>query len=308
MQDYLLAVDIGNAETKTESGIQFISGVSRDIVKPKYAGEILTYEGDYYLLSKKRLPYMPERTHDENHFILALFALAKELKRAGNTPREVNLTIATGLPIAAYSIRSETYADYFMKHSDFSFSYEDQQYQCHIEKTLVYIQGLSALLLCDFDYSSAHRAILVDIGGYTVDAAEMHYGKLNTDFVRSYNMGIITFTNEVLAKINRTFGEEYREQDILEMLKSPRLPGVPQKIINFVHQEASGYATSILEVLREEHVNLNSTLLVFAGGGAQLLQTFLSAAEPAMRCCYIKDPCANAKGYGILARKELQRI
>ena len=308
MQNYLLAVDIGNAETKTESGKQFISGISRDIVKPRYAGEILTFEGGYYLLSKKRLPYMPERTHDVNHFVLALFALAKELKIAGNMQRELNLTIATGLPIAAYSIRSEAYADYFMKHTEFSFCYEDQEYHCHMERALIYIQGLSALLLCDFDYSSAHRAILVDIGGYTVDAAEMHYGRLNTDFIRSYNMGIISFTNEVLAKINRSFGEEYREQDVLEMLKRPQLPGVPQEIISFVHQEANEYAVSILEVLREEHVNLNSTLLVFAGGGAQLLHPFLTAADPTMHCGYIKDPCANAKGYGILARKELQRI
>jgi len=247
---------------------------------------------------------MPERTHDENHFILCLFALAKELESAGVMDREIRLTVATGLPIAAYSIRRDSYANYFMKHPEFSFQYKDKIYRCYMDKAHVYIQGLSALLLCDFDYSSAHRAILLDIGGYTVDVAELQYGKLNTDFIRSYHMGIIPFTNEVLAKISRTFGEEYKESDVLEMLKRPQLPGVPQTIINFVQQAAKEHAFSILEVLREEHVNLSSALLVLAGGGAQLLRPYFNQFDSLIRCGYIKDPCANAKGYGILAGKE----
>ena len=64
----LIAIDHGNYAVKTPR-FSFISGLSEHAVKPPLADEVLEYEGKYWTLSGKRLPYMRDKRRALLHFV-----------------------------------------------------------------------------------------------------------------------------------------------------------------------------------------------------------------------------------------------
>ena len=80
----LIAIDHGNYAIKTPR-FSFVAGLSEHAPKPPLADEVIEYGGRYWTLSGRRLPYMRDKTRDNRHFILSLFAIAKELVNAGCT-------------------------------------------------------------------------------------------------------------------------------------------------------------------------------------------------------------------------------
>lgn len=97
----IIAIDHGNYAIKTVNH-SFIAGVSEHTVKPPIADEILEYDGKYWTLTGNRLSYMRDKTQDERYFILTLFAVAKELEKAGSFSPFEQIDLAVGLPPEHY--------------------------------------------------------------------------------------------------------------------------------------------------------------------------------------------------------------
>ena len=76
----LIAIDHGNYAIKTPH-FSFVSGLTEHKVKPPMAEEVLEYGGSYWTLSGQRLPYMRDKTRDDNYFILTLFAVDRMINR-----------------------------------------------------------------------------------------------------------------------------------------------------------------------------------------------------------------------------------
>ena len=62
----LIAIDHGNYAIKTPH-FSFVSGLTEHKVKPPMAEEVLEYGGSYWTLSGQRLPYMRDKTRDDNY-------------------------------------------------------------------------------------------------------------------------------------------------------------------------------------------------------------------------------------------------
>lgn len=94
-----IAVDHGNKNMKTCNQVFTTALITQD-KKPARGEEYIFYEGKYYLLSNRRIPYQRDKTEDERFFILTLFAIVKELKKypqiAPEDVLQINLPI--GLP------------------------------------------------------------------------------------------------------------------------------------------------------------------------------------------------------------------
>ena len=89
-------IDHGNRNIKTGNFI-FTTGVTALDKKPARGELYLKYEGKYYTLSEKRIPYQRDKTQDPRFFILTLFAIAMELETKQQIqPGDV---IQVGLPI-----------------------------------------------------------------------------------------------------------------------------------------------------------------------------------------------------------------
>lgn len=59
----LIAVDHGNRLIKIPNHAPFTSGLLESD-SPPFGGETLKYQGKYYTLSKKRIPYHRDKTED----------------------------------------------------------------------------------------------------------------------------------------------------------------------------------------------------------------------------------------------------
>lgn len=75
-----IAVDHGNKNMKTCNQVFTTALITQD-KKPARGEEYIFYEGKYYLLSNRRIPYQRDKTEDERFFVLTLFAIVKELKK-----------------------------------------------------------------------------------------------------------------------------------------------------------------------------------------------------------------------------------
>lgn len=69
------------------------------------AEEVLEYGGSYWTLSGQRLPYMRDKTRDDNYFILTLFAIAKEFERSNCQAAFEQVDLAVGLPPEHYGMQ-----------------------------------------------------------------------------------------------------------------------------------------------------------------------------------------------------------
>lgn len=121
----IIAIDHGNYAIKTVNH-SFIAGVSEHTVKPPIADEILEYDGKYWTLTGNRLSYMRDKTQDERYFILTLFAVAKELEKAGSFSPFEQIDLAVGLPPEHYGALKNKFAQYFKRNGTINFVYKDK--------------------------------------------------------------------------------------------------------------------------------------------------------------------------------------
>ena len=77
-----VAVDHGNRNMKTCNFV-FTTGLTEQDKKPARGEKYLKYQGKYYTLSEKRIPYQRDKTQDSRNrfWILTLFAIAMELEQ-----------------------------------------------------------------------------------------------------------------------------------------------------------------------------------------------------------------------------------
>ena len=82
-----VAVDHGNRNMKTCHFI-FTTGLTEQDKKPARGEKYLKYQGKYYTLSEKRIPYQRDKTQDSRNrfWILTLFAIAMELEQKKPDP------------------------------------------------------------------------------------------------------------------------------------------------------------------------------------------------------------------------------
>ena len=74
----------------------------------------MKYQGKYYTLSEKRIPYHRDKTEDDRFWILTLFAIAYEIQAAkAYTPNIMRIQLAVGLPPAHYGTQHKAFSAYF---------------------------------------------------------------------------------------------------------------------------------------------------------------------------------------------------
>ena len=173
----LISIDHGNKQVKTIHHAPFTSGLVCSEVQP-FGGETLTYQGRYYTLTDQRIPYRRDKTEDERFFVLTLFAIAYELEAAsfyGAGP--VRVQLAVGLPPAHYGAQQKRFAEYFLNRGTVSFTLHDRQYEILIDEVSCYPQSYAAAITVFQTLQNSPRALIIDIGGFTVDYLLLRNGE-----------------------------------------------------------------------------------------------------------------------------------
>lgn len=75
----IIGIDHGYGNMKT-ANCCFPTGITAYDHEPLFTGDMLTYNGRYYLIGEGHKEFIAEKVNDEDYYILTLAAIAKELK------------------------------------------------------------------------------------------------------------------------------------------------------------------------------------------------------------------------------------
>ena len=254
----LIAIDHGNKLIKVSNHEPFTSGLEESEVPP-FAGETLKYQGKYYTLSEKRIPYHRDKTEDERFFILSLFAIAYEIEAAGGYSQNVmRIQLAVGLPPAHYGAQHKAFTGYFTGRGVVQFEYQGRPYSIYIEKAMCFPQSYAAAV-------TILKSLRDGVGGFSVCDSLEH--------------GVITLYNKIKSKVSAELDILMEESEIDAVLMG-RTEHVPDKVAEMVEQQAQAFVNDLFSTLRERGLELNSGTVVFVRG---LPRAFPAPADRGVR-------------------------
>ena len=299
----LIAVDHGNYNIKTPHDC-FMAGLAEHSVRPPMADEVLEYEGKFWTLSGKRLSYRRDKTQDDSYFILTLFAIAREMKYAGNYNTTEKVHLAVGLPPEHYGLLRDRFANYFKRSHSIYFTYNDKHYTIMIGNVYVYPQAFAAIAPQKAQLKSHLQVFLVDIGGYTTDVLLLRSGRPDMQFCRSLEMGLITMNNDIIRRVGALHDMRIEDEHIRAVL-SGQDTILPESVKKTIRESADRHAKDILDKLRELQVDLRANSAVFIGGGSVLFRKYLESSSMVASAAFVENLCANAIGYRVLAEAQM---
>ncbi len=302
----LIAIDHGNCAIKTPN-FSFVSGLSEHTVKPPMTDEIMEYDGLYWTLSGKRINYMRDKTQDDRYFILSLFAIAKEMEKAGISSVIESIDLCIGLPPEHYGVLKDKFAKYFKGRDIIKFVYKDKPYSIIINNVMVFPQAYAAIIPQSNLIIDELRVFIVDIGGYTTDVLLLRNGKPDLQFCRSLETGIITMNNEIIRKVS-AFHDMLIDDEHISAVLSGKETILPEAVKKTICEATALHAKDILNQLRELQIDLRSNPAVFIGGGSILLKKFITESELVTKSSFVESPNANALGYELLGKNKLARL
>ena len=298
----LIAIDHGNYSLKSVNCEPIKAGLMESDVRP-FGNDVLKYKGKYYQLSEQRIPYRRDKTEDERYFILTLFAIAHEIEAAkayfsGTIP----IQLAVGLPPAHFGGQSRPFTRYFSDRGTINFSYKDRQYSIQINDVACYPQSYAAAMTMYRELVNVPKALVLDIGGYTVDYLLIKNSVGDMTMCDSLENGIITLYNRIISRVRS-------EQDILltepeiDAILSGEYPDASQEVISLVEKMADEFLLDLLNELRERHLELKSGRTIFVGGGSSLLEAHIRKSGKVTNPFFIENIRANARGYELLYKQ-----
>lgn len=299
----LIAIDHGNFAVKTVNH-SFIAGLSEHTVKPPMADEILEYDGKFWTLSGRRLSYMRDKTRDERYFILTLIAIAKEMESNNHYAPFERIQLAVGLPPEHYGVLKDKFALYFKRDREIRFKYKEKVYNIMIDRVMVFPQAYAAVVPQSSRIINTPRIFIVDVGGYTTDVLLLKNGKLDFQFCRSLETGIITMNNEIIRKVGSLHDMRIEDEHISDVLRGNQTI-LPDDVQNTIKNATRLHANDILNQLRELQVDLRSNPAIFVGGGSILLRPFIETSPLVVKASFVDSPNANAIGYEMLGRTQM---
>ena len=303
-----VAVDHGNRNMKTCNFV-FTTGLTEQDKKPARGEKYLKYQGKYYTLSEKRIPYQRDKTQDSRNrfWILTLFAIAMELEQKAQIQPEdvIQVELPIGLPPKHFAELCERYERYFKGDGKVQeLCFNDKGYHLCIQNVMAFPQDYAAMMTRMTEIREIPKVVGIDIGGFTSDYLLMRSGRPDMDYCDSLEKGVITMYNDIISSVNGDHDMLLEETDIDSILEG-KTEYYPEMVVHTVEEMARNFVTDLLSSVRERGIDTKSTYTIFIGGGAILLRRFLESSSRLIKYQFMDDIFANAKGYGILYRSSL---
>jgi plasmid segregation protein ParM len=296
----IIAIDHGNKQIKLPEGRIFTSGLRESDVRPPFGDDILKYNGKYYTLSEKRIPYMRDKTGDDRFYILTLFAIAFEIEDKGRYDNDIiPVSLLVGLPPAHYGAQYERFEKYFMRSEVESFEFHGKKFEIYISEVAAFPQAFAAAMPVFNRISEFPKAMVIDIGGFTADYLLIKNGQADLTICDTLESGVIILYNLISARVNSDLDVLLDESDIDAILKEePNEYGADVKRIVF--DSAQVFVSDLFGKLRERAIDLRSGKTVFVGGGSILLKKQIETSGKVAAPIFVDKISANAKGYELL--------
>lgn len=295
----LISIDHGNKQIKLVHGEPFISGLHESEVRP-YGPDVLEYKEKFYQISDQRIPYRRDKTEDDRFFILTLFGIANEIKAVGAyTPGIIRVQLAVGLPPAHYGTQSGAFTRYFTGRGVVSFNYQGKPYSIYIDDVACFPQSYAAATAILPSLTTVPMALIVDIGGYTMDYIRIKKGRGDLAACDSLENGVIMLYNKIISKVRAAQDILLSEEDVDAILSGQPTHGL-RDVSSVVERCAQEFVSDFLSALRERQLELRTVPVIFVGGGSILLKRHIQQSGKVAHPLFVEDIRANAKGYETL--------
>ncbi len=305
---YIIGVDAGYGNMKTARTIYPTGLVAMD-TKPFFDGDILEYNGTWYRIGEGHKAYNPDKTADEDFYILTLASTAAELSTEQIT--EANVHLALGLPTTWTGRQREDYRSYMMRNPDVRFTFNDALYSIHLTDCIVFPQGYAALVpLMDSDKrfnefrQFTGTVMMADIGNGTMNIMRLVNGKPNDQHcwteVLGVNQCVLTARKQMMDK----YGIDMPESVIEQFLRTGTA-NLARELLDNLTDIVRGYVTGLFDVLRVHGYDARLMKLFVMGGGGCLVKHFGKYNPGAV--VFVDDLHASAKGYEYMAQGVIWR-
>ena len=305
---YIIGVDAGYGNMKTARTIYPTGLVAMD-TKPFFDGDILEYNGTWHRIGEGHKAYNPDKTADEDFYILTLASIAAELSTEQIT--EANVHLALGLPTTWTGRQREDYRRYMMRNPDVRFTFNDVLYSIHLTDCIVFPQGYAALVpLMDSDKrfnefrQFTGTVMMADIGNGTMNIMRLVNGKPNDQHcwteVLGVNQCVLTARKQMMDK----YGIDMTESVIEQFLRTGTA-NLARELLDNLTDTVRGYVTGLFDALRVHGYDARLMKLFVMGGGGCLVKNFGKYDPGAV--VFVDDLHASAKGYEYMAQGVIWR-
>ena len=300
---YIIGVDAGYGNMKTARTIYPTGLVAMD-TKPFFDGNILKYNDTWYRIGEGHKAFNPDKTADEDFYILTLASIASELRL--ERIEEAKVHLALGLPTTWTGRQREEYRRYMMRNPDVQFTFNDVQYNIHLIDCSVFPQGYAALVpLMDNDkkYNSfrqfAGTVMMADIGNGTMNIMRLVDGRPNDQHCWTEVLGVNQCVMTVRKQMTDKYGIDMPESVIEQFLRTGTA-NISRELLDNLTVIVCGYVTGLFDALRVHGYDARLMKLFVMGGGGCLMKHFGKYDPDAV--VFVDDLHASAKGYEYMAQ------
>ena len=305
---YIIGVDAGYGNMKTARTIYPTGLVAMD-TKPFFDGDILEYNGTWYRIGEGHKAYNPDKTADEDFYILTLASIAAELSTEQIT--EANVHLALGLPTTWTGRQREEYRRYMMRNPDVRFTFNAVLYSIHLTDCIVFPQGYAALVpLMDNDKrfnefrQFTGTVMMADIGNGTMNIMRLVNGKPNDQHCWTEVLGV----NQCMLTARKQMMDKYgidMPESVIEQFLRTGTANLARELLDNLTDIVRGYVTGLFDALRLHGYDARLMKLFVMGGGGCLVKHFGKYDPGAV--VFVDDLHASAKGYEYMAQGVIWR-
>ena len=320
----ILGVDLGNYNIKTEN-VCFPSAYVELAGDGNNYSHTLRYNGKYYALGGKRVAQRDDKASMTDDFlILNQFAIARELMVNGMEPGSYEIYLATALPPAYMNNKAmRTGLKQFFRRQ-LEFLYNGQRYRVNIIRVYVCPQGVSALyanvqteqmsgqgldITCRSPMAVLEKegmAVLVDIGGGTVDPVVLQYGIPQPFEDEHPAKGIIWTDNSIRRDIKAKTSVDISEEAVNLYLNGDNIR-MDEISTGIIREHIDHYANRLLMELREKGLPFATAYTLVQGGGAKFVRNAWREYASFAALDFLPEIKATAMGCEVIAQRMMTR-
>ena len=288
----ILGIDHGYGNMKTRNTV-FKSGVIASDKEPVFGTDVIEYNNQFYLIGEGHKTFVPNKSMDEDFYILTLAAIAKELTVRGfQNMDDINVILAVGLPITWIPTQKDEFINYLKKNEHLDFRYRGKRFVVNIKDVLLFPQGFAGISSMIESFTGSN--ILADIGNGTMNTVYINNCKPRPDKYYTDKLGVNTCVLQIRNALCAACGSVPSDEMIEEYLIAGKT-NVSERYLSVMEEEAKKYVKDIFNKLVEYEYNPELMKLYFIGGGGNIIRHF-GDYDPE-RVEIITDICATAKGY-----------
>ncbi len=261
----VLGIDLGNANVKTSSGTIFESKVKPGITTMNANDIKVTYNGaDYTIGAYDGALNIRKNKHTKIAYKLCLLtAIAKSFKASN-----ITCNIVVGVPVETFNDKNftESIKETISKYNEVEeIVINGEEKKIKIEKVEVFCE--SGIVFSNREKFINEKTLVIDFGGSTIDVS--FWDGLRLSKSRTYKEGMITLYENVIKKVNDTFGTEISSIMASDMIGKTKYEiGQEVKDIGFINEVVENYVDGLTSYINQYFPVESANSIQLIGGGA----------------------------------------